>query len=340
MTPRVFCTYFDHRYLPQGLALYESLTAHAAPFTLWILSLDEPCRQALARLALPSVQLITPDELEQTDPELAHAKRSRTPIEYYFTCTPALCLHLLTRRAEIPSLTYLDADLYFFADPSPIEREIGDASIAIIGHRFPPALRHLEQYGIFNVGWVTIQADEEGLACVRWWREQCLAWCHDRVEAGRFADQKYLDEWPTRFRRVTVVQHKGANLAPWNLANYQIRWDGTAVQVDADPLLFFHFHGLRRRRRWLYDPQLARYTVTPSPVIRQQIYAPYLHALQRAARQLRPLQRLIPPSPGLRGNSADRQEQPSIHDTVRQLIHDGRGWLRGDYFLTLNGAVL
>src|SRR5207237_5145326 len=110
----------------------------------------------------------------------------------------------------------------------------------------PPSRKHEAKSGIYTVGWVSFRRDADGLACLRWWRERCLEWCRDRHEDGRFADQKYLDDWPTRFEGVRVLQHKGANLAPWNLSNVTVQIREGRIQADEEPLLFFHFHGLKQ----------------------------------------------------------------------------------------------
>src|SRR5712691_2882118 len=218
-----FCTYFDHRYLPRGLALYRSLKQHCRSFQLWVLCMDRECYDVLSQLDLPDIQLIALEDFEKDDQELLGAKQNRTLIEYYFTCTPSLPLFILNNCPEVGIITYLDADFFFFADPAPVFDEIADHSIAIIGHRFPAQLRHREQYGIYNVGWLSFRRDEQAFSCLVWWRERCIEWCYDRCEDGRFADQKYLDDWPTRFQGVVVLNHQGVNLAPWNLANYKIR---------------------------------------------------------------------------------------------------------------------
>jgi hypothetical protein len=275
-----FCTYFDHRYLPRGLALYQSLKRHCPSFQLWVLCMDQPCYDVLSQLSLPGVHPIMLEDFEREDGELLAAKQNRTPIEYYFTCTPSLPLFILNSYAEVDLVTYLDADSFFFADPAAIYDEIGDRSIAIIEHRFPPHLRDREQYGIYNVGWLSFRRDEHALACLHWWRERCIEWCYDRCENGRFADQKYLDDWPVRFQRVVVLQHKGAGLAPWNWMNYHISiWDESPT-VDGQPLIFYHFHRLKTLNWWLSDLGLD-YGTMPS-TLRRRLYAPYVRSLKGA----------------------------------------------------------
>jgi hypothetical protein len=251
--------------------------------------MDSACYEVLARLDLPRLKLISLEDFERGDDSLALAKQNRSRIEYYFTCTPSLPLYIFNHFAEPDSITYLDADLSFFSAPKPVFDEIGDHSIAIIPHRFPSFLREKEQYGIYNVGWLTFRRDENALCALQWWREQCNAWCYGRVEDGRCADQKYLDDWTTRFANVIVLQHKGANLAPWNLANYTIQAQDERVWVDDQPLVFFHFHGLRMVNRWSFYPCLEPYRVALTRPIRQGIFVPYIKTLVQVSRELAPI---------------------------------------------------
>ena len=78
----------------------------------------------------------------------------------------------------------------------------------------PEALRGEEKYGKFNVGILGFRNDAEGLRCLRAWRAQCNAWCHDRIEDGKFADQKYLDTWPEAFRTLVVSEHPESAVLP------------------------------------------------------------------------------------------------------------------------------
>jgi len=320
---RYFCTYFDHHYLLRGLALYESLKQHCPSFQLWVLCMDNSCYNILSQMKLLNMNLISVADLEKSDLELLRAKRNRTLIEYYFTCTPSFLVFILSNHPEIDIITYLDADLFFFADPEPIYAEIGDHSIAIIEHRFPAYLHHMEQHGIYNVGWLSFRRDERALTCLRWWRSQCLEWCYDRVEHGRFADQKYLDDWPDRFHGVVVLHHRGANLAPWNLPNYTIRGHGHRVCVDEQPLIFFHFHGFKQRRSWLYDPNLALFGVKLSKVVRSKIFAPYIQMLNAVRREI-PLQEVRSLPSGIRSGMTEFPVQENISSTSC-----GVGWLRG-----------
>jgi len=284
---RYYCTYFDRHYLVRAMALYDSLKRHAEPFTLWALCFDDFSYQTLVRLALPDFRPVAQADFERGDAGLLAVKPDRSKVEYYFTCSPSWPLYLLGRHPEIDILTYLDADLYFFSGPEPVFREMGDASILIVGHRFPERLRYLEIHGIYNVGLLSFRNDAVARECLHWWRDRCLEWCGIQPEDGKFADQKYLDDWPERFPQTHVLQHKGAGLAPWNGMRYDIRAANGSILVDGEPLIFYHYHGLKFFHRRFYDPILLGrgYGEMPHAALRL-LYTPYVQALREAARRL------------------------------------------------------
>src|SRR5260370_1189883 len=280
---RYFCTYFDQRYLSQGLAMSESLNRHCQNFKLWVLCLDTEVYRRLRELEIPRMELIPLEELERDDPDLAEVKKNRSLLEYYFTCTPSLPLFVLENNREVDLVTYLDADLFFFSSPDALFEEIADHSVAIIPHRFARSDGKAERYGTFNVGWVSFRRDNDGLACLQRWRAQCLTWCADQSEGERFADQKDLHDWPTRFRNLTILRHNGANPAPWNLSYYDISVSGKNIYVNNEPLIFYHFHGLNQLGQHLYDTRLYDYKAKATSLVICEIYRPYLRKLTKLA---------------------------------------------------------
>jgi len=281
-----FCTYFDINYLTRGLALYESLRRHCRrPFVLWVLCFDEETHALLESLDLPGLQLISQAKFEASDTVLTATKTDRTRVEYFWTCTPSLPLYVFSHHPAVEILTYLDADLYFFSDPSPIFVEMGDSSVLIAEHRYPPEHAwKATMFGIYNVGWLSFRADANGMACLEWWRERCLEWCYARHEDGKFGDQLYLDEWPARFADVAVLQHKGAGLAPWNVVQYQLQVREQQLTVDEEPLIFFHFHGLRCVHPQVVEPAGRGYALSLEIV--RHVFLPYGETLRRIAEKL------------------------------------------------------
>jgi hypothetical protein len=302
--------------------------------------MNRECYEILYTMSLPNVILITLEDLERGDEALIKAKQNRTLIEYYFTCTPSLPLFILKNTPEVEMVTYLDADLFFFTDPAPLFKEIADQSIAIIEHRFPPHYHHLDQYGIYNVGWISIRRDEHAFTCLRWWRNECIKWCYDRPEDGRFADQKYLDNWPSRFKGVVVLQYKGANVAPWNLANYKIHKNGNSLWVDDQPLIFFHFHGLKQINDWLYDTGLTDYKVKPSQTVKRGIYVPYIRTLIDKKRQVLSLLPETSFKRCIRYQERDDELLRRVMKNSRKLIHICLKFFTKSYIFVMNRTVL
>jgi hypothetical protein len=218
-------------------------------------------------------------DFEAADPNVAATRSTRSVIEYYFTCSPAWMLFVLNGESDAEWVTYLDSDLFFFAPPDPIYAEMKGAAFGIIPHRFTQRLTDHRRFGIYNVGWVSVRRRDEGIAALRWWRERCIEWCYDRVEGDRFADQRYLDRLPELFTGVHVIGHLGANLAPWNFADYRMKWRGGSVEIEGQyPLLFFHFYGVKRSGGYYFNSHRLYHAPFPD-LMRQRIYQPYITVL-------------------------------------------------------------
>lgn len=275
-----YCTYFDRGFLVQGLALWRSLQAHDAGAVLWILALDDFTADVLTELDDAALRVVPLADLEAGDPGLAAAKSNRTRVEYYFTLSPCWPRWLLASHPEVGRITYLDADLFFLAGPEAIfaPMDSAGASVLITAHRFPGWLDHYNRHGRFNVGILAFRNDAAGRRCLDRWRDQCLEWCHDRLEGDRYADQKYLDAWPaTLGAALLVLDDPRVNLAPWNWA---------AHEEAAHAPILFHFARFRPLIGdwWWWSGQLE-YGVMPWR-LRQAIYGRYWRGLQAARAEL------------------------------------------------------
>jgi len=280
VTTRAYCTYFDHRYLPRGLVLYDSLREHAGEVELWVLALDDVTLEVLKQLALPGLIPFGLEEFEAWDPALRDVRPTRSQVEYYFTLTPDLPRFVLDRsKAEIVS--YVDADLRFYSDPGPTLESLRGKTALIIPHGFPDRLAHLRSHGRFNVGLVGFRRSPDADACLARWREQCLEWCYDRVEDGKFADHAYLNDWPERVPGTVVVDRPGVGLAPWNFMRYSIDPAGDPPAVDGEALVFYHFHALRQLTSTIWDTGLSEIG-RMAPDVRRFLYDGYVDDLNAA----------------------------------------------------------
>ena len=277
-----FCTLFDKNYLSHVLSLYDSLERHVPSFVIYCFCMDDESFKTIKKIKKRGIIPISYNQLEIHYPELLIAKSNRSIIEYYFTCTSAICSFIFDNYSDTDLLTYLDADLYFFSSPEPIYKELEGASIGIIEHKFNFIGKLLyEKYGKYNVGWTSFKNDKVGRKCLEDWRLNCMSWCYDRLENGQFADQKYLDYWIEKYSGVHVIKYIGANLAPWNVGKYNIEIDlkTKQVKVNKQNLIFYHFASFKQLDKYEYKTNISLYFTYLSIKIKNFIYLPYLSSL-------------------------------------------------------------
>lgn len=320
MDNHAYCTYFDSRYLSRGRVMIQTLRASGDTGAMYVLTLDQSAHSEVSKWAELDVHAVSLAEIEEAYPRLLEVRSDRTSMEYLFTLTPWLTHWTLSRVVAGGWATYLDADLAFYSSPTPIYAVARNASIAIVEHRFTWEQFWRRKYGRFNVAWVGFRNDERGRACLEWWAEACLGWCFDEVSEGRFADQGYLD-WFPQFAGVVILDHPGVDVAPWNLRRHEVsRNSSGSVDVDGEPLIFFHFHGLREHNgRYFFKhlPYLARTT----SVIKDHIYRPYCESLWQIDRARKATQSPLP-----RNRSLVKHLKRGVDAAVQGLTI-----LRGDY---------
>ena len=250
----IFCTLFDSKYLDKGLALYYSMEKVMREFTLYIFAFDKKCEDTLNALNLNHAIVIGLQEFE-TD-QMLKLKTERSKAEYCWTCTP-ISIEYVFDKYKASICTYLDADLYFFSNPSVLLDEIksDEYSVMITEHRFQDnkkGRRLKDKNGKYCVQFNTFKNNEQGRRVLSWWREKCIEWCYFRHEDNRMGDQKYLDNWTKDFKGVHELKNLGGGLAYWNLMKYDFSriekgemFLRTRKNNEEFKVVFVHFQNLR-----------------------------------------------------------------------------------------------
>lgn len=289
-----FCTLFDSNYLSRGLVLYDSLIEQCPDFHLYVFAFNERALDVLSRLQLPRLTVISLKDFE--DPELLAVKPGRSRAEYCWTCTSSTIQYVLD-HFEVENCTYLDADMRFYADPGVLidEMESSGKSVLITAHRYTRRYDQSLLRGKYCVQFMYFKNNREGREVLAWWRARCIEWCYARVEDGKFGDQKYLDDWTTRFPSVHELQHPGGGIAPWNCQRFNFNKKGEELMVSVkgqaewNAVVFFHFHGLKLFQN--EDVIFAPRSYQLSTAVKEIFYRPYTQELLQKGRDL---ERLFP----------------------------------------------
>ena len=270
--PEQFVTIIDSLYLPQVLTLHQSMQRHLGSFMLWVVCVDLRAYEMLQAMDLQKVTLI--NLCAHEPPLYRQAKLNRSTGEYCWTLSPLAPQLVFAQSTDIKRLTYLDADLWFTANPKMVFQEFDDShkSILITEHAYLGQYPSQALSGRFCAQWITY-AQTQYIEPVLWWEKECLNWCFDRFENGKLGDQKYLEAWPILFPDlIHIYSNPKAIMAPWNLDE--------SHPIDA---FAHHFHGLRLRSSNEY---ILKAHMLPSTLSWQNLYLPYLSDLAASVAML------------------------------------------------------
>lgn len=227
-----FTTYFDNNYLVKFYTLYQSLEKNCDDFHIYALSLNKFDRKNIFKKK--NITFINLHDLETQFNELHYAKKNRSTVEYYFTLTPFICRYVL-ETFKLDQITYLDSDLFFFKNPKSLYNYIKESNddIFITKHNNK---KFEKKYGQFNVGWIVFFNTINSIKCLEDWSNDCINWCFDEINEGKFADQKYLDHWEKNYEKVHILEKYLVNIGPWNFDKIN--------KLNIDNLICYHFHNL------------------------------------------------------------------------------------------------
>lgn len=243
------CTLFDSNYIDRGIALYESLVEVESDFILYVIAFDDICEKVLRESNYNNMVVISYSEFE--DDILCNAKTNRSLREYMWTCS-GYSIRYVMDKYNLDECTYIDSDLYFYSTPKLLldDFEKSGCDVAIIAHNYSNHYenRYYERAcGKYCVEFNTFKNTTNGRNVLDWWIESCIRCCTEKRDGQHFGDQKYLDEFKTRFTGIYEYNRVGAGVAPWNVDAYKVCDKDSCIIRDfkQDKLIFYHFHSFK-----------------------------------------------------------------------------------------------
>lgn len=249
------CTVSDINYLPQGLALYDSLVKKSKNFVLHYLCLDTKTYGVVSKIA-PNIKAYHIDDFLADNPELVKIRNSN----YSYFCWLLASYFSNKLLPKYSSITYIDSDIYFHRNIQLIFDEIGSRDVGIFRHRQFPIDTPVAE-GHYNVGVVHFKNSEAGCKTLSWWADAVLNKKYPQL--ATCGDQKYLDHFPNICKSIYVDENIGHG-APWQWQMYEILADNKLIWEDKpQDLVFTHFSSFRLTKS-SYIPALQHRCYTPA----------------------------------------------------------------------------
>lgn len=242
---RAFCTIITSDHAHYALAAYESFHRFCE-VPLEVLCIDR--KQVIGqRYVIPKdIHITYLDTLTFDTTGQSIAEKYRDNTDALRWSLKSVWMRYLLIERKYRQVLYIDPDICFFDDPQFLFTSLEEASVLLTPHwRSTDSLADPFNFqlnfrdGIYNGGF--IGASIHGVPALEWLAHACLYRCEIDFQNGLFYDQKYMDLLQSRFEGVTVVKHKGCNVANWNQVDCKRELVNGQVLINGiEPVIFVH----------------------------------------------------------------------------------------------------
>lgn len=241
---RCFATVVTRSYLADARALATSIRRfHDDP--IYVVCVDDPAGY-FDPAAEPFTVLTLDDVLPAED----------RPLVFYYTafelCNAArayLHRHLLT-ATDHSAWAYLDSDISVTAPLTPLFDALAEdgvfglytahcLDVAPAAH-MEPIETSLQRFGVYNSGFLALRRCADTERFIDWFVTRLRTLCFF-MEHDVNCDQLWMNFYPQLFPGLRSWNHRGANVAYWNVHERRITRSEEGFLADGEPLLFAHF---------------------------------------------------------------------------------------------------
>lgn len=247
---------------------------------IYVLCYDSESKKILEKeITNKNVKFFSFKQLLDFDIHLKKIIKQRKLIDKIVTSRP-IFLKFLFKKFNLKNVHLLDSDTYFFSDPNQLNYITKNKSVAYCDHNFSKKNLYLARiYGKYNGGYINIYNNKPGNIFLKKWSNLCKQWCEFNPNAGKFSDQKYLEDLRFNNSSIKIIKNCNINLAPWNLNNYKISKKKNIILVNNKKLIFYHFHGLRSVKKFFWILGISNYCYRLSNKYKKIIYKDYINKL-------------------------------------------------------------
>lgn len=233
-------TIVAHNYLPQALALHDSLKGSGVRFVIVLVEPLDSCN-------LPAdLEFYYAEEI--VGEAFASMSFMYSIIELCTNIKPSVLKYFL---GDSDYTYYIDPDIYFYQNPCLINSFFGLSDVLITPHSLTPILdgcspSELEfmRTGVFNLGFIGLKRSLNSRIFLDWWDDRCINYGLNETFSGLFVDQKFVDLSISFFDFISISRNFGLNVGYWNLHERNLSVINGEYFIGNDKLIFFHFSGL------------------------------------------------------------------------------------------------